>query len=317
MATNRIIYLLCLAVSAVFYFASGEWSSWVLLVLVAVLPWVSLIFSLPAMLGSRVDVRLPQKAEQGENALMHLRIDAPAWLPAPDVQLRLNLRTRDRERDIRYLSRLSRTDGVLSLPTEDCGAVYPAFQKARVYDFLGIFHLRVRTPKLEPMAVLPLPRIPEPMPNLEQVLNQQLKPRPGGGFSEIHDHRPYRPGDPIKGIHWKLSLKTDELIVREPMDAIRREILLAVRTPRGPELRNMNLGNLRYLSGWLLDRGVAHSVLWMEGDSPVREEIKDEDSLLRVLVRTCLAPEDSAALPEQIPFKADWLCRIGREGDAT
>ena len=48
MATNRIVYTLTLVLSAVFYFASGEWSSWVLLLLVAILPWVSLIFSLPA-----------------------------------------------------------------------------------------------------------------------------------------------------------------------------------------------------------------------------------------------------------------------------
>ena len=87
MATNRIIYTLTLVLSAVFYFASGEWSSWVLLLLVAILPWVSLIFSLPAMLGSRVEAKLPRTAEAGETALMHLRIDAPGWLPAPDVQV--------------------------------------------------------------------------------------------------------------------------------------------------------------------------------------------------------------------------------------
>ncbi len=317
MATNRILYMLVLSLSIVFYFASGEWSSWVLLVLVAALPWVSLLFSLPAMLGSRVEASMPRSAEQGEAALLHLRIKAPAWLPAPDVQIRLNLRTRDRERDVRYLSRLSRTDGVLSLPTEHCGGVWPAFQKGKVYDYLGLFHVRIRTPKLAPMAVLPRARIPEPMPNLEQFLNLQLKPKPGGGYSEIHDHRPYRPGDPVKGIHWKLSLKSDELIVREAMEPIRREILLAVRTPFGPELRDLNLGNLRYVCGWMLQHDIRHSVLWMDGENLARGEVSDEDSMLRVLTRVCMTQEKSLPLPEQMPFCAEWLCRIGKEGGTT
>ena len=316
MATNRIIYLFSLALSLIFYFASGEWSSWVLLLLVAVLPWVSLLFSLPAMLRSRVEARLPRSVEAGETALMHLRVEAPSWLPAPDVQMRLNLRTRDRERDVRYLSRLSRTDGVLSLPTEHCGAVWPAFQRGKVYDYLGLIHIRIRTPKLEPMVILPRSRVPEPMPNLEQLLNQQMKPRPGGGYSEVHDHRPYRPGDPVKDIHWKLSLKTDELIVREPMEAVRRELLLAVRTPAGPELRDENLGNLRYLSNWLLDHEIRHSVIWMEGERLTRAEVSDGDSLLRMLRAVCMAPEKSQPLPEQMPFRIDWLCRVGKEASA-
>ena len=316
MATNRIIYLFSLALSLIFYFASGEWSSWVLLLLVAVLPWVSLLFSLPAMLRSRVEARLPRSVEAGETALMHLRVEAPGWLPAPDVQMRLNLRARDRERDVRYLSRLSRTDGVLALPTEHCGAVWPAFQRGKVYDYLGLIHIRIRTPKLEPMVILPRSRMPEPMPNLEQLLNQQMKPRPGGGYSEVHDHRPYRPGDPVKDIHWKLSLKTDELIVREPMEAVRRELLLAVRTPAGPELRDENLGNLRYLSNWLLDHEIRHSVIWMEGENLARAEVFDEGSLLRMLRAVCMAPEKSQPLPEQMPFRTDWLCRVGKEASA-
>ena len=317
MATNRIVYLLSLSLSVIFFFASGEWSSWVLLLLTAALPWLSLLFSLPAMLGSRVAAQMPRSVEQGQTALMHLRIEAPRWLPAPDVQIRLNLRTRDQERDVRYLSRLSRTDGVLSLPTEHCGAIWPAFQKGKVYDFLGLFHLRIRTPRLEPMVILPISLIPDPMPDLERFLDRQLKPKPGGGYSEIYDHRPYRPGDPVKGIHWKLSLKSEELIVREPMEPVRREVLLAVRTPVGAELRDRNLGNLRYVSGWLLDRGVRHSVLWMDGESLVRDEVSDEESLLRVLGRLCAAAEKSRPLPEQMPFRSDWLCRIGREGGAA
>lgn len=317
MAVNRVLYLLSLLLSAVFYFASGTWFSWILLVLLAALPWVSLLFSLPAMLGSRIQVRLPLRAEQGESALMHLRVEAPRWLPAPEVQLRLNLRTRDREKDIRYLSRLSRTDGVLALPTEDCGAIWPAFRKGRVYDALGLLWLPLRTPQLHPMAILPAARQPASLPNPEQLLVRQLRPKPGGGFAENHDHRPYRPGDPVKGIHWKLSQKTDELIVREPLEPVERRICLAARTPRGPEQRAQALGSLRWLSGWLLDREVPHSLVWMAGNQPVHREIRDQEALLDALAEACMAPEDSAELPAVLPFPVDMVWRVGEKGGAA
>ena len=164
------------------------------------------------------------------------------------------------------------------------------------------------------MAILPPAVTPDPMPDLEQLLNQQLKPKPGGGYSEIHDHRPYRPGDPVKGIHWKLSLKSDELIVREPMEPIRRSVVLAVRTPRGPAARAKTLGSLRYLSSWLVDHSVDHTVLWMDGEEVVRAEIHAEDDVIAALTGACLVPETSRPLPAHLPMKAAWLCCIGEQG---
>lgn len=317
MAVNRMIYLLGLLLGAVFYFASGIWFSWILLVLLAALPWVSLVFSLPAMLRCKLLVGLPEQVEQGDSALMHLSVQSPRWLPAPEIQLRLNLRTRDREKDIRYLSRLSRTDGVLALPTEACGAVWPAFGKGRVYDALGLIWLPLRTPQLHPLAVLPPARQPAALPNPEQLLAQQLRPKPGGGYSENYDHRPYRPGDPVKGIHWKLSLKSEQLIIREPLEAVDRRICLAVSTPRGPEQRSETLGSLRWLSGWLLDRDVPHTVVWMDGSKPVSRRVLSRDDLTNVLIQTCMAPEDSGDLADPLPFPADLVCRVGAKGGAV
>ena len=313
MAANRIIYFFSLLGAAIFFFASTIWATWVLLILVAALPIVSLLVSLPAMLGSKVRAGLPETAEQGEKTMLHIRIDVPRAIPVPEIRIRLNLHTRDTERDIRYLSRLARTDGVLAVPTEVCGFLAPELLKGRVYDYLGLFRFRVRAPEMPVMAILPPSLRPDPMPDLEQLMNLQLKPKAGGGYSEIHDHRPYRPGDPVKGIHWKLSLKTDDLIVREAMESVRRQVVLAVRTPRGPVMRAKTIGNLRYLSLWMLDHGIPHTVVWMDGGHLRSAAVKDEDGLLRAVAGACLAPEASLPLPRDLPYKSDWLCRIGTE----
>ena len=317
MAVNRLLYAGLLVLSAVFYFASMTWFSWLLLVLLLAAPLLSLLISLPAMLSCRLEASMAENVEQGENAGLHLRLGSWRFLPLPEVQIRLNLRTRDREKDLRYLSRLSRAEGVLNLPTEDCGYLAAEFRKGRVYDYLGLFCFPMRLPKLAPMAILPAERRPEPMPRVEQFLLQQTKPKPGGGAAEIHEHRSYRPGDPVKDIQWKLSLKSDELVVREALEPVSRRVVLALRTPRGTQNRALNLGNLRFLSRWLLDRGVPHEIVWMGGDTLCSHPVQSAEDVLAALRETCFAPENSAALPSPLPLRAEWLCPVGTEGGRT
>jgi hypothetical protein len=52
--------------------------------------------------------------------------------------------------------------------------------------------------------------------------------RPGDDPSEIFNIRSYMPGDAIDRIHWKLSSKTDKLLVREFGCPVERKILLLV-----------------------------------------------------------------------------------------
>lgn len=314
MAVNRLLYAGLLVLSAVFYFASMTWFSWLLLVLLLAVPILSLLISLPAMLSCRLRASIPETVEQGDNAGLHLQLSSWGVLPLPEIQVRLNLRTRDQAKDLRYLSRLSRAEGVLNLSTDNCGFLAADFHKGRVYDYLGLFRLPMRLPGLSPMAILPTERRPDPMPRVEQFLLQQTKPKPGGGASEIYEHRSYHPGDPVKDIHWKLSLKSDELVVREALEPVRHRVVLALRTPRGAENRAVNLGNLRYLSHWLLENGVPHELVWMDGEQFRVREVSGEEELLSALRETCLAPENSAALPSPLPLRAEWLCPVGTEG---
>lgn len=314
MAVNRLLYLGLLVLSAVFYFASGIWVAWLLLVLTVSLPLLSFLLSLPSMLSCRLEAVMPETVGQGEQAAIHLQLRAWRFPPLPEVQIRLNLRTRDQEKDLRYLSRLTRAEGVLALDTTNCGFLSAEFRRGRVYDALGLFRLPLRTPKLAPMAIVPPERQPVPMPQLDQFLQQHMKPKPGGGSAETYDNRAYRPGDPVKDIHWKLSLKTDTLVVREPLEPVKRRMILALYTPYGPEDRAVNLGNLRWLSHRLTELGVDHEAAWMEGDELRRMEIHSDTDRMKVLRSACLAPESSAELPWPLGIQADWICHVGRKG---
>ena len=53
-----------------------------------------------------------------------------------------------------------------------------------------------------------------------------MQNRKGSDQSEMYDIRTYAPGDDIRAIHWKLSSKADELIVRQASDPSHYDIVL-------------------------------------------------------------------------------------------
>lgn len=314
MALNRVLYFLALIAAVVFYFASSVWFSWYLLLLLLALPVLSLLLSLPGMLASRPEITLPQTAEQGSEALLLIRATTPGALPLPEQRLRLRLSSPADGKEYRYLSRLARTEGSLVLPTEHSGVVRVRAEKIRIYDFLGLFALHRRARQLPELVVLPAPVTPEPPPDLEAFLQLRLKPKPGGGYSEIHDHRPYREGDPVRDIQWKLSLKTDTLIVREPMEPVKRRTLLLVQTPTSPETRDRILGQLRWLSDWMTARKLEFTVLWMDGEEQRSALVRNAREAQDTLILVCRAASDSRVLSLCGVDDADWSYRLRAEG---
>ena len=92
---------------------------------------------------------------------------------------------------------------------------------------------------------------PSVVPDFEKALQTAniLRPKYGGGFAEDHDLRTYQPGDSGNAIHWKLSSKMDELIVREAL--VPENSTIFVLLQRIGE-KDQGLEVLRWLCGKLL-----------------------------------------------------------------
>jgi len=117
------------------------------------------------------------------------------------------------------------------------------------------------------------------------LLNSQLKINPstkasleseeysmhfsGSDPSETFAIREYRPGDPLKSIHWKLSQKTDKLLVRELGMPVDDRILLLLETsiPEGTagyDCISAMAAALYSISHELITQEISHSLGWME-----------------------------------------------------
>ena len=321
MLRNWLVYLLGLAGALVFHIYYFGWYSWFVLVLAVTLPWFSLLVSLLAMLRTRLRMDAPALLTRNEAAYVTLRA-GNGFLPQPLCRFRLTI-TAVMTGERRSLRQSTQSQGSWYVPldTSHAGAYLCQVEKARVYDYLGLFRLPVRAPAPVETVIRPVPREPARLPNLRHFLVRQLKPKPGGGFSEEHELRDYRPGDSMREIHWKLSVKTDRTIVREAQEPVRGLTLLTFDLRGTPGRVDATLEELLWLSQWLLDHDTPHQILWIDptdcetATAPI-EAPADLEALLSRLLRTPLRPDTPSLEGRTFP-RATWRCHISPQEDAS
>ena len=321
MLRNWLVYLLGLAGALVFHIYYFGWYSWFVLVLAVALPWFSLLVSLLAMLRTRLRMDAPALLTRNEAAYVTLRA-GNGFLPQPLCRFRLTI-TAVMTGERRSLRQSTQSQGSWYVPldTSHAGAYLCQVEKARVFDYLGLFRLPVRAPAPVETVIRPVPREPARLPNLRHFLVRQLKPKPGGGFSEEHELRDYRPGDSMREIHWKLSVKTDRTIVREAQEPVRGLTLLTFDLRGTPGRVDATLEELLWLSQWLLDHDTPHQILWIdptdcETATASIEAPADLEALLSRLLRTPLRPDTPSLEGRTFP-RATWRCHISPQEDAS
>ena len=302
---RRFAYLAALMCSLVLFGFYKEWMSWILLLTVALFPWMSLLMSLPAMLTVRADLRCAEKATQDMPVRLswHLR----CRLPAPPVHCQIRL-VNDLTGE-RYLG----NPGDM-IPTKHCGKVTISYSEMYVYDYLGLFRRRLKQGKNCELYIFPkaVPAAQVPQPRGKAV--SLLRPKPGGGFSEIHDLRLYRPGDDLRQIHWKMSAKTGKLIYREPLEAVQKGYVLSVVLSGTPEALNTKLGQLLWLSRSLLDKQLPHEVRCLTGRG-IMEFAISEEAELESCIRSILAAPTTRGEGMPEAEQAVWQHHIGGGGN--
>ena len=129
--------------------------------------------------------------------------------------------------------------------------------------------MRPDTPPLD-LMVLPLPFEVDPLQFSPGDTGLESMARAREDPSTPSDVRPYQPGDPLKKVHWKLSMRKRELMVRrfeEPAlpDAL---VLLDCGTPSVPDASQPQ--TKAFLQDALCETAASVVLRQMRGDHPVR-----------------------------------------------
>ena len=314
MGKNWLLYTAGLAGTVVFHAFYFGWYSWFLLVLVLSLPLFSLVVSVLAMVRVRLQIEVPKCCLREDAAYATLRA-VGGFLPLPRCRFRLVVQAVMTGQET-ILKQQVPGQGCWYVPldTAHCGVLQCRLIKGRVYDYLGLFAFPMRMPPAVELMVEPAARQPEKLPNLNHFLVRRRRPKPGGGFSEEHEMRDYRPGDSMRDIHWKLSVKTDRTIVREAQEPIRGLTLLTFDLCGTPAEVDSTLEQLLWLSRWLLEHEAVHQIVWVDPESRETaqvtiEETADLEALLPRLLHTRLR-EDTPSVAGRKFGSASWRCHI-------
>ena len=293
MARRRGAYALLLAAALLFHLFDIGYLACFLLALALTLPVLGMLLSLPAMLRCRLELQAePTGVERGGEAGWRLAAHGPVRLPLAQVTIRLrmeNALTGGKEtRRVTLTGPEEVRSAVLRADASHCGRLTCRVERARVCDCMGLFTLPLRPPAPASLLVLPQAGAPVPpdLPGEGSSPSGALAPRPGGGPGEDYDLRPYRPGDPIRTVHWKLTSKRDELVVRETLEPRRSEAVLTFDHFGRPEEMDRVLDRLNACSLALLERGEAHWVRWAH---PVSGQVRDYPVSDRRSLSVCLA----------------------------
>lgn len=268
MAKNRILYLLFLLAAFVFYLYYFAWFSWYLLMLALAFPVLSLLCSLPAMVTLKPELSCPAAAGRNQPVVISAVNAERFFMPAPTYRFWLTVTNSMTGSTVTKKAVLAGGRSYQTmLDTDHCGACTCSISKGYVYDYLGLFRFPVSSSKTAETLVMPLEKEIIPNPNLALIQYKTYHPKSGGGFSEIHDMRQYRPGDSMRDIHWKLSSKLDDLIVREAQEPDRRQIVVSFDFSGSPDTLDSVLDQLVWLSGWLLGKETEHDIFYLDPDT--------------------------------------------------
>ena len=307
--------MFALACSIAFNALYPYWIAWYLVVLILMLAPFDLLISMPGMLTKRVSIYAPGILDQGADASLVITTYQKRLFPAGRVKLKLAAIGEDFTTRRRIIC--DPEDGSkyeVMIATSHSGLT--AFEVKRIHNtsLIGLFSISISIKHRAVVLVLPAPKKPPHTVSLPRGVI--LRPKPGGGFSEDHDLRPYRKGDPVRTIHWKLSAKYNSLIVREPMVQPNHSRLVQITKWSGAWERDIILGRLRWISDYLLKWELPYYV--RQGDNGLIAEITCREDFLGYLYQmldknTPCTVRAAAGLPNRFT----WVFRVDAKGGVS
>lgn len=233
-------------------------------------------------------------SEEGKNTLVKVIITNKSFVPISRMKAVIVVQDTLVRKKKKYVLKLQ------SVPKgEHCyesNVVFPkagnyeiALKRLIIFDITGLFYRKKRISKWQNVQVMPkFHDVPIVLTESTRHFNGEADvyedSRAGNDHSEILQMREYKAGDRIQNIHWKMSAKQDELIVRENSMPKACAVVLFLDFQGKKKYRKNMMSFIEAaasISFSLMDAGCHHYVAWYsDADYDVmRVRIENEASL--------------------------------------
>lgn len=227
MKKNRIAYSLIFIGELAFFIWSGQpFLAWLAVMHVLVALLIAVLLKRDA---SRIHLQfvMPGSVQEGKNLVFTVKVQVDGTLLAmqhivADVEIKNKMFDVVEKKRIALEIEGRTREYQLKFPMNRCGQMEFAAETVWGEDILGLFHISAGEISRRSCICYPR-RIKLRLDNAVKTTGLPktegiMQNKKGNDPSEMFDVREYVPGDDIRSIHWKLSCKADELILREPSD---------------------------------------------------------------------------------------------------
>jgi len=271
MVKNRIALLIWLFAAVLLHIFGNNYGTMVILIASAAVPALFVIFAGIAARGIRTNF-------EGHSLFpgyINCRVLCENLFTGEKCEEELTISTKDC------------IENKFSVSSHNCGMLSTSITRLGVVDIFGLYAWKINHTTHGNILVMPelFDMQPEIDPNKKPANDSEeySMQRPGNDPSETFAIREYVPGDLLKSIHWKLSHKTDRLLVRELGLPINNKILLLIETavPTEPDHISRAAGNLFSISCELVAQGIPHGIGWLDTTTEiyVNREIASHDDI--------------------------------------
>lgn len=176
-----------------------------------------------------------------------------------------------------------------------CGNLQIRLKRMRIYDPLGIFYITKKCTRSAGIKIMP---VFETMPveisrstrEFQAEADEYSCERRGDDPSETYQVREYREGDPLRDIHWKLTAREDELMIRERAFPLGCVVLVWIDVPAkesSAEGFSRMLRTAASLSMTLAEQKCIHMAAWYEEKNArvVKRRVDDARSVYEFIWR--------------------------------
>lgn len=202
---------------------------------------------------------------------------------------------------------------VLRYPAAECGRKRIGAAKLKAWASSGIFRMRIRIKRQEEAEIRVIPKpwtatveITDAVRRFETEGEEYAKDRGGDDTAEIFDVRPYRPGDKLSRIHWKLTARSDVFYMKEAGHPLGAAVVLLLD---GAKKADSVSGNGRIFlkaaasaGRALMEEECRFYAVWKEKETDMwtRRLIKDEETYYEwMLMLAGISPEEIAGITEE------------------
>ena len=243
---NIIRYLIIIALDVAIMLLFHSYLNFILLVGLILFPIYSVYGVYKVKQSFKLQLMAPlEPMEKGNEFLIRFVFCNPTRFPLVNATLKLEVENAFYKEDGTHLLNFpvrARKDTEIEYPVvmDYSGRLCVSTKYIQFVDLLGICEWKVDVNEKTECLVLPSGdmRIQEAGHIYMNGVSEAMESREKGyDFSEVSGIREYIPGDKLQNIHWKLSVKKDELMVKERVSVSAMQLNVLVELANDNEMR--------------------------------------------------------------------------------